>query len=470
MVLGVRANALRDVRVECARIAGVFLFATIATAGASGTITDTVRVQQWATGSLDGKWVYIHRGTGIGQSRQITTHAASGVLNVTHNWATTPDNTSEFLVLSISGTDIDVAIDAAIARYAERCAIPMSNHYLGVDNLFNDPDSIGDINSDGTGQNWQMDKWTTANAPDDWTLTNTNSDEEDSTLAYARHRRTLKLANAGASAASAVLAVGTRMKWGGHQLRAVAMAHAADADRLTLRINDGATQTNGTVAHTGDSLFELLEVPYVTVNPTTALDASARISSGGAITVYLQNLMLVADEHFQEYHLPVGFTRIEEIYFEQTWPGNYGKFGPEPVDFDAWDVRQGGRTNVLQRPNSVLGQDSFLHPRLWLDLALVAPPTPARILIEGVGFPNLIASVASNLNGPGTTTYYEDMQPIAAVPLIQAAAALAIVKGQHQNARRVNPREIEREIQGRGGLLAQYTTRAPSRSRKVRQW
>jgi len=70
-----------------------------ATAGAAGTITDTLKRKE-----TDDYWkggiVEILAGTGAGQKRDITGSIQStGVISITPNWATNPDNTSIYRIV-----------------------------------------------------------------------------------------------------------------------------------------------------------------------------------------------------------------------------------------------------------------------------------------------------------------------------------------------------------------------------------
>jgi hypothetical protein len=65
-----------------------------ATSATSTTLTDSAR--SWTTDRWVGAWVRITKGTGSGQSRQITANTATQLTVAT--WTTNPDNTSEFVI------------------------------------------------------------------------------------------------------------------------------------------------------------------------------------------------------------------------------------------------------------------------------------------------------------------------------------------------------------------------------------
>ncbi len=69
-----------------------------ATASSATTLTDSSQsfsVDQWR-----GYTLYIASGTGAGQQRAIASNTAGGVITVAQAWTTTPDNTSNYLVLN----------------------------------------------------------------------------------------------------------------------------------------------------------------------------------------------------------------------------------------------------------------------------------------------------------------------------------------------------------------------------------
>ena len=69
----------------------------IATSGAAATITDTAK--KYPTNYLAAKRIRITSGTGVGQEAWINSNTATAI-TVSANWATTPDATSTFAVLS----------------------------------------------------------------------------------------------------------------------------------------------------------------------------------------------------------------------------------------------------------------------------------------------------------------------------------------------------------------------------------
>ncbi|HEU0283166.1 MAG TPA: hypothetical protein VFQ99_05240, partial [Gallionella sp.] len=79
-----------------------------ATSGAATTLTDTSK--SWGVNTLNtDRSVYIHTGTGAGQTRRIASNTAS-ILTVSVAWTTNPDATSQY-VISSNYADVQSAND-----------------------------------------------------------------------------------------------------------------------------------------------------------------------------------------------------------------------------------------------------------------------------------------------------------------------------------------------------------------------
>jgi len=468
MVLGVRGNDLRDIRIDVARLCQILVMVGKATAGGGSTLADTNHLLFTNDDEINGMWVYIFRGTGIGQERQIKDYtASSNQLTVGLAWGTTPDTTSEYIVTRRFGAhSIDQAIDAQLSRYAETIKLPFEDHSLGVNNILNDPEDVGGISSTGRMRNWQWDFWDAANVPNGWTLTNSNSDEENAVQTIGGHRRVGYIQNTGSSAGSAVLSVGNFYKWRGARVRGYGIAQSVTASRLTARVADGVENTNSD-AHSGAGGYERLDTGIKTVSDDpTALSVSFQISSGSQISTFLSAFQLVADDDFQEYILPQGLTEIENIYIEKTEFSDYGQYNHVPLDPKYWDIAQGNQFTVRSREDTTPGQDATSHPRLKIRTDLISLPTPARIKIVGSAFPNLIAPPSTTIGGIGTTGY-EDVSPVAAPELIKHAAALMLNEQIATSVRSASSSWLREQIDIQHG---QYRTRRKAFGRPVRSF
>jgi hypothetical protein len=460
VVLGIRALNLRDLRIEILELVGDFVIRGTATAGGSNTLTDTKRLTFPNSDDLNSFWLYLDTGTGIGQERNITSGPASNVLTVQYNWATTPDTTSQYIVTRrFPASVVDRAIDAAIIRWADRVSQPLEDHSLAGDNIWNDLDDPANIASTGRQKNWQFDFWDTANVPNDWSLTNANSDEEETAFVLGGLRRVLKLQNTGSSAGSASLTVDNWRKYVGRRVRAYGIVNSGAASRAFVRIADGVANTDSD-NHTGDESWDRLATAWRTIPAAaTQLIVSHQIVSGGQITDYRGPIFLIHGDPLEEYIIPQNFTVIEAVEIESTDFRNFGQYHEIPRD--DWDILQGSQLNVRIRDTSGRGQDSTGHPRIRFKRSL---PHPARIRLIGRGVTQLIAPTASTEGGVGSTNY-DAISPIVAPELIKFSAALVLNQQIPRGAQVVGSNFLFDQEQR---ALRQATTRMPAGGRRVR--
>lgn len=98
-----------------------FVYGT-ATSGSSSTLASTSDLVLVPDESYIGWVCSIHTGTGAGQSRIVTNSVqATGVLSVSPNWTTPPDNTSQFELWPSYAIPVSIndAIDLAILRASD---------------------------------------------------------------------------------------------------------------------------------------------------------------------------------------------------------------------------------------------------------------------------------------------------------------------------------------------------------------
>lgn len=134
----------------------------MATAGAAGTITDTLKRKEaddyWKGGTIE-----ILSGTGDGQKRGITTNVQStGVVSISPNWATNPDNTSVYRIVRSYTKQIERAFEKisdmiynkgkrhSLILESSQIKIPliyMAVHFICVD-LISAPDDVWDDKAD----------------------------------------------------------------------------------------------------------------------------------------------------------------------------------------------------------------------------------------------------------------------------------------------------------------------------------
>jgi len=464
MVLPVRLAPLRDLRYEILEALGLLVVAGTATGGSSTTLVDTGRLTFPNNDDLNGFWVYIHDGTGEGQERLITDFVAStDTITVAPAWGTNAASGSEYIVTRFfSAHEVDRAIDATLARYGSRVAVPWEDHSLGANNIFSDPDAASDISATGRQQNWQFDFWDTQHVPNDWTLTNSNSDEEEAGLLFGGNRRVLKLQNTGSSAGSATISVTNWHKYVGTRVRLWGPVVAGTASRAFIRIDDGVATTDSS-DHSGDQSKEMLDTGWHTVSDNaTQLVFSYQISSGSQITIYCGPLFPQWEYMIEEYIIPQGFTVLEDVEVEFTYQSamrDYGKY--RLLHPDDWEVLRGPGLDRRVRDDSGRGQDTNLHPRLRLKTRL---PAPARLRLRGLGYGQLLAPAATTVGGVGSTNY-EGLSPVVAPEFVKAAVMRRLNGRIPEMMRRVSQNEL---LFDEDRLLRQYTSRMPPHGKRVR--
>jgi len=463
VVQSLRSNNLRDLRIEVLQLIGDLVVMGTATAGSSTTLVDTNRLTFPNDDDLNGYWAYIHTGTGIGQERLIGDFTASADrITPSPNWGTAPDSTSQYIVSRrFPASEVDRAIDASIMRWADRVSVPQEDHSLAANNIWNDPDDPANIASDGRQKNWHLDFWTSGQEPNDWTLTNSNSDEEETAFQLGGTRRVLKIQNTAGSVGSAVISVDNWRKYVGRRVRAYGILNTSTASRAFVRIADGVANTDSS-NHSGDASWERLSTAWRTVaDNATQLNVSYQISSGSQITIYCGPLFLIFGDPIYEYIIPQNFTVIEAVEIESTDFANFGQY--QEIPRDDWEILAGPQLNIRVRDSSVRAQDTNSHPRIRILRAL---PHPARIRLRGRGVTQLIAPLASKVGGVGSPDY-EAISPIVAPELIKFSAALSLNERIPSVAQRVESNFLFDQEQR---MLRQYTTRMPPGGRRVRSW
>jgi len=103
---------------------------TTASAGAAATVTADI-FRRWPDDYFTGATVFIASGTGSGQQREVSDHVQStGVLTVSANWSTNPDNTSVIEIWP-AGADpnlINENINLAILRAQDIVQVPVTTN------------------------------------------------------------------------------------------------------------------------------------------------------------------------------------------------------------------------------------------------------------------------------------------------------------------------------------------------------
>jgi len=102
-----------------------------ATGGSSTTLEDTAK--SWTSDFWTNCWVYIFRGTGAGQYRQISSNTAD-TLTVSSAWNTTPDSTSEYVII---GAKLDGATNSVTTAFTPKAQNNLNIYGLYFDGFTN---------------------------------------------------------------------------------------------------------------------------------------------------------------------------------------------------------------------------------------------------------------------------------------------------------------------------------------------
>jgi len=131
----------------------VILDSGTATSGAASTLTDNTK--SWGVNSYQNKYVKIVGGTGIGQTRKITSNT-SDTLTITPNWTTPPDATSVYQILDNNSLQYIKRLDGYQIKITTSSTPPSGagiSIYLGkVNPTLSSPDDIDYSNKDLFGQ------------------------------------------------------------------------------------------------------------------------------------------------------------------------------------------------------------------------------------------------------------------------------------------------------------------------------
>jgi hypothetical protein len=282
-----RANII----VDAARKTTLLAHEGTATAGASGTLTDTNRLIHPANNDLQGYELYIHTGTASGDSRRVSAStSAAQLLTVAPNFSATPNTSSQYLLFVPSGRFIATllldGIDAAIRRLRGRKFTQKTvEEYVIQDLLW------------GYGG---MQRWTSgaSAAPDGWTL-DAESSIARSTSVPNRMAYSAAITTDGSNIGSLSRSVAAFADYNELSVSLYGWVFSNTASRVTLRITDGVTTNNSdalTAANTWTRIGpgQDLELNALILdNKPTELTASVQVSAGGAVVATCNDLQLL---------------------------------------------------------------------------------------------------------------------------------------------------------------------------------
>lgn len=291
--------------VDAARKSGLLSYEGTATAGASGTLTDTNVLIHPSNNDLRGFEIYIHTGNAAGDVRVTSAStSSSSLVTVSPNWSSTPNTTSQYLMFRrregalITRLILD-GIDGGMRHIRKRFLTSKTNlEYVLQDLLW------------GYGA---MQRWTNgaSAAPDGWTLAGSGAAAARSTTIPNQLTYSAQVTSGSSNTASLSRSIAQYGQY--HDLSAslYGWIRANVASRVTLRVTDGVSTNNSDALTTVDTWYEVgpgkdidLSVLNIGTNPTE-LTASLQISTGSAVVATVSDLRLIlSGRTLQRFELP----------------------------------------------------------------------------------------------------------------------------------------------------------------------
>lgn len=331
-----------------------------ASAGSSSTLTDATGLSFRTADFLEGAWIFIHTGTGIGQERYISAQTTGGQVTVVPNWTVTTDNTSQYEVhRKYRVSDYNNVISAALRADREfhlggRLDISLLSQGILLNPLFT--------------------RWANgaSSAPDSWTLSGSGAAVSRNADLNRRGPYAAVLTNAVGNSLTFSQAVGRVYKDDTYVLQA--LIHCSVASRVTIKLNDGVStasesSTIGAGGWTNVSQSHKM-APTVAI---PSLTASVEISSGAAMSAAIAWMYIKESERNRDYLLPSNVNYITKLEVERSNPNT-------------------------ANPDQLSVYDPLVHGDDWEVLAGAVSPTPTlrihklvsenkAIGIHGLGYP-----------------------------------------------------------------------------------
>lgn len=262
---------------ELAQSLGDLIFDGTSDSGSTTTLVDAPLANLFLTNddeAVKGAWLYGISGTAAAQEKLVSAYtASSGTLTWTGAATSPAGDTGYILTRQHRPTEYLRALQEAQRYQAQRglSLLPVIGREGIVGNLI---------------PNGGFDLWTTADTPDGgFTIQGVDTME---TTITAGPRRAYKLVSDGTLAAFIRFAIPQWGKFRGQTVRCYALARSSIAARTSLQFADGVLTTTDTV--TTNSVWELLEVSAAFSDAATQAQVSIEVSSGSAVTLYVQFL------------------------------------------------------------------------------------------------------------------------------------------------------------------------------------
>lgn len=346
-------STLGEVVAEVARLCNDRVEKTTATAGGASTVT-LGNLPVLASATLNDKYLnrflYIFKGTSAGDERICSVYAgATRVATVATAWTATPTTTSEVLITEKRRPLLyEDAVKASVRRAAYLFNRPLTDTSLRVGNILrNGHFEFWDNSSNvatatfihtlmGGSRGWSVQGTGAVGVRSGGPGDESNAANQDGYTLYGG-----KLTSDGTNAAYFEQIITDYQRYLGKTITFKGKVRTATASRVNFRILDGVntftTDTGGTAGtHTGDSSFqELSKAAFVISTAATKLTVECRISAGGAVLAYFDDVRLTPAENDYTVVVPPWFEHVGRVFYET---GTAGIYYADPVPKDEYRV------------------------------------------------------------------------------------------------------------------------------------
>jgi len=346
-----------------------------ATSASSTTLVDTNNLLFSNDDDLNGTWVGIYEGTGVGDERAVSDFTASSdTITVVDTWSSTLNTTSDYFVTRRWRPQqyID-AIAGAVRRAAHKQLL----HLDDVTGFQHELITFGDIlSTDGNG-NGQMENFTT-NVPTGWTADgNTTSASDSDTDDVRRGTFSYKMTSDGSNLAQITQAIKFFERYASSDIRMYAWVRADTTARSLIRLDDGPSTAVTDTEADGVNVWEELNALLTVSDAPTGIDIDCEISAGGAVNTNFDDVRLIWEGGtIYEYDLPgrLAYLSKVEAAVGTTEEGASNVYGWVEIPRWMWKV-QGGS-----------------NAKLVFDPAAYNPPRNVRCRLTGQAYPATITA------------------------------------------------------------------------------
>lgn len=385
--MAIQQLTVRQLVLELARAMGDLLAEGTATAGSTSQLDDATNLTFEETNEIEGAWVAIHTGAGIGDERNIATFVvANNRITPRANFSATIGTTSKYLITRQWRPQqyLD-AVAAAVRRAQHRALFPLDD----LTGYLHEQITMGDLLSTDGNANGQFED-TSGTFPTGWTIDgNTTMAAETGVDNVRRGRSSAKMTSDGTNLAKISQSIKRFERHAGHTLNLYAVAKPDTANRCLLRVGDGGVSTAVTDTHAdGADVWEELKAELTTSANLKGLDIDLEISAGAAVNAYWDDVRLICEEcTIYEYDLPSRLAYLskveQEIAEANTNPQRENAWFE--IDRRCWKVQRGASPKLVFIPEYFTPQRN-VHLRLTGQVypATITSTTPATAWAENV--------------------------------------------------------------------------------------